>query len=262
MTEQLQKKPGRTRTIAMTLVVLVSLCLLFAAYLVKTGVDTPAKFIDNTPGFIQELFDISADGMAKLAQAINTRTINKEYISTATRLAGTTRLQVATIRQVEIFERRDSSMIWGIQLPDVVVSARAPIEYTYYIDLTDALDFYLLDDRHLYAVVPGLKYNKPAIDISQIDYTVQKGSVVRNHDAAVQALRTTMTEQSLKRARDNLELAREMARREIAWFVQKFIGDSFDLAVDLPVTVVFRDEPLPEALDNIETRLDRSADGS
>ena len=38
---------------------------------------------------------------------------------------------------MEVFERTDSATVfWGqLALPDVVVRARAPFEYTYYLDL-------------------------------------------------------------------------------------------------------------------------------
>ena len=251
-----ENTPNHVKTIAMTIIVLVVMTMLFAGYFLKRYADAPGDFIDSAPEFIKEILGTSADGLAALAEAVNTQTIKLDYTSTATTLAGTARLQVATISQVELFERHDSSILWGVPLPDVVVSARAPIEYTYYIDLTGALDFYLVDDRRLYAIVPLFEFNKPAVDASAIEYTVQKGSVIRNHDAAIEALKQTITEESYKRARENMQIARELARRQVEWFVQRFIGRTYGVDTDFWVTVVFRDETMPDVVREVSGQVE------
>src|SRR5262245_13961098 len=75
--------------------------------------------------------------LRSLAAAFKSGTVTTTFARESTSLAGSTRLQFATLRQDEVFSRRDHrSLLWGqIVLPDVVVEARAPVAYTYSLDL-------------------------------------------------------------------------------------------------------------------------------
>ena len=63
---------------------------------------------------------------------------------------------------MEVFERTDSATVfWGqLALPDVVVRARAPFEYTYYLDLNKTWELTL--KKKSTVTVPT-----PAIDVSE-----------------------------------------------------------------------------------------------
>ena len=225
--------------------------MVFAFYFLRRAANAPGDIADKVPEIIDKISEAvgkaaerAAEGLKKFAAAVNTKTIKTEYTSTGTKLAGTSRLQVATIDQVELFERRDKSSVWGVSLPDVIVSARAPVQYTYYLDLTGDWDFYL-DDKHAYAVAPTIKFNKPSVDASAIKYKVEEGSVIRDQNAAIEALKQTITAESYKRAEGDIHIAREAARREAERFVQRFIVQAYGVDKDLPVSVVFRDEAPP-----------------
>ena len=192
-----------------------------------------------------------------LAKAVNTRTIKLESFSTAAKLEGKSGLLVATFSQVEFFERTDDSTQWGVPLPDVVVSARAPVEYNYYIDLDGDLDFHLNNHLILYAIVPILEFNKPAVDVSAIEYRVEKGSIIRDHDAAIEMLRKTISEETKKRARKNMHIVRELARRKINRFVQTYINRTFGVHQDFPVEVIFRDEPMPDIVREVRRQVEK-----
>ena len=244
-----EQKHNHVRTITVTVVALAA--MLFAGYFLRRCANAPGEAVDKVPVAIDKTSealskaaDRAAAALKKLAAAVNTKTIKTEYTSTGTVLAGTSRLQVATINQVELFDRRDSSTVWGVPLPDVIVSARAPIEYVYHLDLTGNWDFYF-DEKRLHAVAPTLQFNKPAVDASAIEYTVTKGSVIRDHNAAINALKQTITAESYKRAEQNIHIAREAARREAERFIQRFILQAYGVDKDLPVSVVFRDETPP-----------------
>lgn len=228
-------KTNHTKTIAITVVVLAAMTLVF--YFTKRVFDAPGDTVNK--GI--EVAGKGLNGIKRLKKALGTRTIKTEYASTATKLAGTSRLQVATIHQVELFERLDSSTLIGIPLPDVVISAKAPIEYTYYFDLKGDWKF-ILGDKTLKVTVPALEFNTPAIDASAIEFNVIKGSIIRSSDAAKEALRKTLTEQSKYRAKENIGIAREAARREAQHFVRHWLSETFNIDESVPIEVYFADE--------------------
>lgn len=193
--------------------------------------------------------DLAAGGEAlarearELAAAFNQGTVTHLFLSYATSVEGTTRLQVATLKQTEVWQLRDeASTLWGtVELPAVVVRATAPVETTYFVDLDGDWRFTLEGDR-LLAEAPALRFNKPAIDASLIEYEVKEGSLVRD-EARVQAqLKRELTGRSAIRAKENLSLVRETARRQVIGFVRTWLLATFEDAGDYRIEVVFADE--------------------
>ena len=108
-------------------------------------------------------------------------------MSYATQVSATTRLQVASVATGESFERKDElTILWGeLSLPDVVVEARAPVEYTYYVALDKPWSF-ALDGPWLVVSAPALEFNAPALDASKLSFVVRQGSILRD-EAAVRS---------------------------------------------------------------------------
>ena len=182
--------------------------------------------------------------LRSVAAAFRTGTITTTFARESTALAGTSRLQFATLRQVEVFSRRDQqSLFWGqLALPDVVVEARAPVEYTYTLDFEKPWSF-RLEGETLRVEAPAIEWNTPAIDASALRYEVREGSVLRDEAAVLAALRASLTEASRLRARDNVALVRETGRVKAAEFVATWLKGRFDDAKNLRVEVSFADEP-------------------
>jgi hypothetical protein len=182
--------------------------------------------------------------LRSLAAAFRQGTITTTFARESTALAGATRLQFATLRQVEVFSRRDERrLVWGqLPLPDVVVEARAPVEYTYYLDLQKPWSF-VLEGEVLRAQAPAIEWNLPAIDTSALRYEVRLGSVLRDEAEVLEALRASLTDAARLRARDNVALVRDTARLRTAEFVRNFVATRFADAKDVRVEVVFADEP-------------------
>jgi hypothetical protein len=181
--------------------------------------------------------------LRSLAAAFRTGTITTTFARESSALAGTTRLQFATLRQVEVFRRRDErSLFWGqLPLPDVVVEARAPVEYNYYLDLEKPWSFTLEGDR-LRVEAPAIEFNAPAVDASALRYEVREGSVLRDEAEVLAALRASLTDATRLRARENIPLVRETARARAAEFVRTWMVSRFDDAKEVRVEVRFADE--------------------
>lgn len=198
--------------------------------------DAPGRAVDKGREVLREL--------AGVASAFRQQTVETRFISYATGVTGGQRFQFATLEQMEIFRRRDrSSVMWGyLELPDVVVEVTAPVTYTYYLDL-DAPWRMTLEDETIQVVAPPIEFNPPAVDVSEIEYTVRQGSLLRDEEAATANLKRTLTELTRLRARDHVTLVRELGRRETEKFVATWLARAFDDGGDYRVEVVFADEP-------------------
>jgi hypothetical protein len=144
-----------------------------AVIFLKSCASIPEKTLDKAG----QVIDKTGQALSNIAAAFRQGTFTTTFTSTATTISNQTRLQVATLKQTEVItQTNQSSTAWGyVPLPDVVVEARAPVEYTYYLDLNAPWTFDLRDG-HIVATAPPLRFNKPAVDASAISYEVRKGT--------------------------------------------------------------------------------------
>ena len=190
-----------------------------------------------------------ARDLVGLAAAFRQGQIEISFTSYATSVTGSSYLQFANLRQTEIYTRQDeASLLWGtLELPEVVVSATAPVEYTYYLDLDDSWEFQLEDGR-LLVQAPQIRFNRPAIDASEIRYEVRASSLLRDEEAALQQLKQGLTVMSEQRAREHTALVREVGRAKVREFVERWLAGNFGDAEEYRVVVRFADEaPLAAA---------------
>ena len=207
--------------------------------------DVPGAALDKGAALLTTL----GGEAAKVARAFNETTVRQEFISHAAELAGTSRFQFATLKEGETFQREETgSTAWGlIPLPKVVVEARAPVEYSYWLDFAGAWEF-AREGRMLTVFAPPIMANPPALDVSALQFYTLEGSVWRNDGAVRDRLKDTLSTALRERATKNAGLVREVGRQRLAEFVEKWLAEKFSDARDLRVKVVFPDErPLSPA---------------
>jgi hypothetical protein len=222
------------RSLPVALVAVVAILAGSALYVFRSLRDAPGEAIDK-----------SLSGALRVAEAFRTGTLVTRFASDGTRMNGTARLQFAELQQSESFERTDSTtLFWGqLELPDVVVEARAPVTYTYYVDLERPWAFRRLNDGVLDVTAPPIDFNTPAVDPSAIRYSVRKGSILRDEQAVLERLQTGLTELSRARAREHVALVRDTGRVKIADFVERWLRERFDDGRGYRARVTFSDEP-------------------
>ncbi len=221
---------------------LVLAILVAASVLVGRIARLPGEMAGAIPRTIRDTAAALSGGLARLAAAIRSRTITTTFASTATEIRGTKRLQVAELSQVEVVERRDAMQLLGVPLPDVVVSARAPVTFTYVLDLDGKWEFDLTE-RTVTVLAPALAWNAPAVDVSKLTFEKTETSILRDEDLAVEELRASLTGAFRQRARRNVPLVRETARRQAEEFVRAWLLRAYGVPEDVRVVVRFRDEP-------------------
>ncbi|MBK8596661.1 MAG: hypothetical protein IPN83_13970 [Holophagales bacterium] len=221
---------------------LVLAILVAASVLVGRIGRLPGEMAGAIPRTIRDTAAAVSDGLSKLAAAIRSRTITTTFASTATEIRGTTRLQVAELSQVEVVERRDAMQFLGVSLPDVVVSARAPVTFTYVLDLDGKWEFDLTE-RTVTVLAPALAWNAPAVDVSKLTIVTAESSMLRDEAPVVEELRASLTGAFRQRAHRNVPLVRETARRQTEEFVRTWLLRAYGVPEDVRVVVRFRDEP-------------------
>lgn len=201
----------------------------------------------SVPGAVLKEGRAALADLREVAAAFRSGTVTTTFRSYATEVTGTNRLQFAEVKQMEVFERRDeAAVLWGtLTLPDVVVEARAPVEYTYYLDLDKEWTF-RLEGKDVYVVAPAVEYNRPSVDVSALRYEVREQSVLRDEQIALDRLRAELTALTLQRARQQLPLVRETGRRSVEAFVETWLVQRFADGDDYRARVRFADEPTPE----------------
>jgi hypothetical protein len=211
-----------------------------ALYIVRSARSVPTEVIEGGRQALRDLREVAA--------AFRTGTVTTTFRGYATEVSGTTRLQFAELRQEEAFERRDSeAVLWGtLSLPDVVVEARAPVVYTYFLDLDKEWRF-RLEGREVFVVVPPVEWNRPAVDVSALRFEVREGSVLRDEQVAPDRLRSELTPLLDRRARQHVPLVREAGRRKVEAFVETWLVQGFADGRDYRARVVFADEPAAAA---------------
>lgn len=214
------------------LAAILALGLLYALRRVTT---LPAELAEQGRGLVRDL--------ASVAAAFRGGTITTSFASYATEVSGTTYFQFATLRQVEVFERKDeATLLWGqLALPEVVVEARAPVEYTYYLDLNKAWTLKLEGDTIL-VLAPPIEFNSPALDPSALRFEVKEGSVFRDEAAVLEQLRRGLSDLAKLRARQHVALVRETGRRRTEQFVETWLARAFSDGARHRARVTFPDE--------------------
>lgn len=208
----------------------------------KACLRVPGETLNKTG----KVIDKAGTALSSIAAAFKQGTITTSFVSYATSVTNHQRLQVATLKEMAVFTQTNqmSTAFGYIPLPDVVVEARAPVEYTYYLDLNAPWRF-VLEDGVIHAHAPRLQFNKPAVDASAISYEVRKGSFKTSE--AMEGLKRSVTSLVTLRAKENIGLVRDGARRETGAFVERWLMRSFSDAKQYPVRVYFEGEKGPGA---------------
>ncbi len=245
--EPRRRKPGAGRTrsqilwpLAFVTLILGLVVAIVISFFVIRATMLPREVMESG----RELARDAALAVERIAKAFHTGTVHTSFLSYATEVSGSAFLQFASLDQIEVLQRTDStSLLWGrLRLPDVMVEARVPVRYTYYLDLEDEWSL-TLDGTTVHVLAPGVRANRPAVDTSAIEYRVQADSLLRDEEAVLERLRRRITDQLASRAGENIALVRELGRRRTADFVRTFLLSQFGEDVEgYRIEVSFRDE--------------------
>lgn len=215
-------------------IAIVLILVAASLYVFKSCLDAPGNVIGK-----------AGQALADVASAFKRGTITTSFVSYATTISNQHYLQFATLKQTEIFTREEAATTLGYALWDVVVEARAPVEYTYYLDLNAPWRFEVKDNIIL-VFAPPIRFNKPAVDASAISYEVKKGRFLTGE--AQENLKKSITSLVTLKAKENIPLVRETGRKQTADFVEKWLAKSFTDGKNYAVKVYFPGETPSDSL--------------
>jgi hypothetical protein len=212
-------------------------------FVFKSCRDLPGEAVDKTVDKTVQIMTNVSRSLAELAASFNQGSITVSLASSNTRIRDTKYFQFKTIQQYEVFTRTDqaSTGFGYIPLPEVIVEARAPVEYNYYLNL-DAPWRLVVRSNLVHVFTPGIHYNRPSIDASRIEYDIRKGSLLRDTASAQENLKKSITSLSYLKARENIALVRQTGRQSVAEFVQQWLRTAFSDGTNYQVRIHFPGE--------------------
>lgn len=209
---------------------IILLTIIFVGVLgVFTGVYIHSAFID----FKKDVLDVT--------------TVKEEmqvkFFSQAVKMHGTERLQFASLKQIEVIEKKSSKKIkWiNLNLPKVIVGAVIPVEYIYYLEFNDKWVMDLKGDS-LIVKVPKIHFNQPAVDVSRMQLLVTHSSVFRNEERVLESLKQSITEHLNQRAFENIDIIKETGRKQIESFITKWIVNHYRVEKPEKIEIIFQKE--------------------
>jgi hypothetical protein len=195
----------------------------------------PGETMTRTGDAVQKISGVLKD----VASAFRQGTITTSFTSYATTIEGTQFLQVGRVNQMELFTRTDERSLGYLTLPEIVVEARVPIEYTYYVDLNGPWRF-VVENNVLQVYPPDMGLNTPAVDVSRLSFEVRKGRF--GSEQVQEDLKRSIGFMAKEKGRQNINLIRETARGKIAEFVGTWLARSFPDGKNYPIKVYFPNE--------------------
>jgi len=212
-----------------------------AMFIFKSCADAPAKLVTSASNSAREL-----------ASSLLKGNVTMEFHEYCAKTEPSLSLQVATLKQMELFTRSDEASVGNIPLPDVVVSVTSPVEYVYSLDLNERWTFELKDET-LRVRAPDPKPGSPSFDVSNMKWIVEKDSLIRNTTRVKDDLKQSLMPMAIKRGRVNVALIRETARAQTAQFVERWLKSRFPDAAKYRVKVEFEGDILGSGDKQIDT---------
>ncbi len=200
---------------------------------------------------VVHVLETSSKALKEIADGFNSGKVVSEFHDYITKMEGVNRLQVALIKSVDTFSKKDSkNILWDlISLPDVEVEIQAPVEYSYYLELNDKWEFRWNDSsRTIVAIAPKIKCGTPAVDVSNMKIIEISGSILRSTDEVKEKLKSELSQKLSEIAESKISLIRDTARNYAKQFIKNwFINFYFKDAALKPeyLIVYFADENPP-----------------
>lgn len=200
-------------------------------YLMVHLFDVPKELFKTTDQIVKNRME----EFSNIVTALNSGIVITELRSYTTKVTSSNYLQITQLQTVETFTKRDSLQYW----PDVEVETRAPVEYTFYLDLQDEWHFTLVENPNDSGYVqipeiiiraPDIKWNKPSVDISKMTERILRGSILRDEEAVKRKLRAEISKICYERAAEKIDLIRAIARENTKQYIESWL-----------INVMFRD---------------------
>ncbi len=174
--------------------------------------------------------------------------LKTSFVSYVSSVRGVKKIQLAEIQSVEVIERESKfSLFWNmIEMPDVVVQAKIPVFYSYYIDLSEPMTLRQTQGE-LWVEAPALRANPPTADVSAITFEVKKGSFFRNPKPVIEEVRQKITPLLIESAEQKKSLVLESAKQQLQDIIQLWLSQNPEFRSQIQRIRIQFSEALPPA---------------
>ncbi|WP_413943466.1 hypothetical protein [Bdellovibrio sp. HCB-162] len=193
------------------------------------------------------LFNAYRGKEATTVEDLFTENIEHRFYSYATQIVGKQRLQVAKLQETEVFERTSKLKAFWVDLPDVVVKATVPVEYSFFVDMNRGWKFQLVNNEIL-VDVPGLSNSTPAVDIGKLRFDVVKGSLFRSEKDSLEKIQKELMGLLVEKSIEHRKTVREQARTSLEQFIKGWLSQVTGGLPSEKIKIRFADEPKTENL--------------
>lgn len=173
---------------------------------------------------------------AALMKELRGNHLQVSFGTEAATLQGSTYLQFAELKELSWFEARSDRNWLGLPLPQVVLVARVPVQYTYYLDLNAPWHF-AWQDGTLMVYPPSIRHNAPAANISKLETLTLEGSWLPYRASVAAELQGEMTPRLEQRARQLTPWVRAEAEVRVTQFVRHWLAERYGLKPGVPIQV-------------------------
>lgn len=198
-------------------------------------------FVSLVVALVAVIFSVYQANKKTSVEDLFSENIEYRFYSYATQIVGKQRLQVAKLQETEVFERTSKLKAFWVDLPDVVVKATVPVEYSFFVDMNQGWKFRLLNNEIL-VEVPGLTNSTPAVDVGKLRFDVVKGSLFRSEKDSLDKIQKELMGLLVEKSIEHRVTVREQARTSIEQFVKGWLAQVTGALPSQNVKVRFADE--------------------
>jgi hypothetical protein len=249
MSEKDSRKNGGFGAVKWMFIFLTTLVIVGGGVFVyiKT-IGIPGSIIDKGVNVIKELTTVEVRTFFSSEPAI---------------MKGSQNLQIATLEQAETFSQNIEPGYFK-KLPKVLVGSPSveiklpSVEYVYYVNVDGFSKWeFRLDEKENKLIIssPEIEFNRPAADISRMDVKIESSWFMIGEEDYADNLKKEIAGRLAKRAQENVNLIRALARENIKKFFEGIFLNKMYVAGDLieklkrvEFIVVFKDENKSEKL--------------
>lgn len=173
------------------------------------------------------LTEKGCSAISEIAEKFKSGNVVTEFRSYGNKVTGVQRFQVATLEATEILTKIDLYSLnpFDFKIGSVLIEAIIPVEYNYYLDFNDKWNFEWDESLlSIKVVVPKIKPNKPAVDISKMRINVLEGGFLRDKDEVKDSLLSSLTDTLSQKAYKNIPEVKESARQSVKHFISTWLN--------------------------------------
>lgn len=173
----------------------------------------------------------------------DTKEISDQFRSYVSAARSTQKIVLYELQVVEQIDRTEKhTLLWNlISLPDLVIRMQVPVQYGFYVDVSEGFEFQK-DNGNWIVIAPPLRSQTPAVDISGLSFHVRKGAFFHDTQNAKEAIQRDLTEYLFKQSEKAKSSYETQAAESLKGLVGAWLRQSNPTLPNEQIQVRFRNQ--------------------